>query len=71
MKTNHFLFYIVFSLIQFNLYSQTCIVQSPDQTSEFKITAGDKIEYEVLYKGTYILDNSTFGLQFTHSKYFF
>jgi len=70
MKTKNYFFFIAFALMSSNLYSETYVVQSPDQNSEYKITVGDKIVYEVWYKGTRIIENSTFGLQFSQAPYF-
>ena len=69
MKTRYFLL-LALIFLPFNIYSQSFVLQSPDQSSEFKITVGDKIEYEVWYKGTRVLGNSVFGLQFSQAPYF-
>lgn len=70
MKAKYSLFFAAFIIISNNLYSQSYIIQSPDQISEYKVTVGEKIEYEVWYKGTCVLESSTVGLQFSQAPFF-
>ena len=69
MKTKHFLFLALISL-PFNVLSQSYILKSPDQLSEFRITIGEKIEYEVWYSSMQVLRSSRIGLQFSQAPYF-
>ena len=69
MKVKHFLF-LTLIFISSNVLSQSFILQSPDQISEFKISIGERMEYEVWYNGIQVLGSSTFGLQFSQAPYF-
>src|ERR1700730_4992618 len=39
---------------------------SPNKQIELKIRIGDRIQYDVLFKGTALLENSTFSLNVDH-----
>src|ERR1700689_4731882 len=39
---------------------------SPDKQIEIKIQAGDRIQYDVLFKGTPVLQKSTFSIDIDH-----
>ncbi len=69
MKTHYFLM-LVLIFLPLKILSQSFILQSPDQSSEIKITAGEIIEYGVWYKGIHVLGNSVIGLQFSQAPYF-
>ena len=40
---------------------------SPDKRIEIKIRAADKVQYDVLFKGTALLQNSTFSIDIDHT----
>ncbi len=39
---------------------------SPDKRIELKIQTGDRVRYDVLFKGTTLLQNSTFSIDIDH-----
>ena len=40
---------------------------SPNKQIEIRIHTGDRIQYDVLFKGTALLENSTFSIDIDHS----
>jgi hypothetical protein len=63
MKTRCFLFLslIISFFIPFSLTGQSYLLNSPDGSTGFHITAGENIEYQVLYKSIAIIEKSGFA----------
>ena len=58
------------ALFQFsnNLKAQTYLLQSPGGHSEFKVTVGHTIEYEVRFENVPVVSNSRLSLNFSQSR---
>ena len=70
MKMIYFFILFSFVMLPFQSVTQTYLVQSPGQTTELSIMAGESIEYEVWYRGVSILQKSSIGLQFSQARFF-
>lgn len=70
MKATYFFILYSFTFLSCQSVAQTYLVQSPGQNTEFRITAGERIEYEVWYRGECVLQKSSIGLQFSQARFF-
>ena len=63
MKTRYFLFQILIIsfFIHYSLTGQSYLLNSPDGSTGFHITAGENIEYQVLYKSIAVIEKSGFA----------
>ena len=69
MKKTTYLFFLSSVLFPFYLFAQTSEILSPDKNVSISVTTGEQIQISVSYKGKYIIQNSTFGLQFDQSPF--